>query len=111
MSFSIKDNFLLRANADITRVLSLALREKVQDERLVDFNILRCECSADLSSCRVYVDGGETEFAHLSAFFKNEIAHNIKIRRIPNLRFILDDGDKNVQRVEELLAQIHGGAK
>lgn len=111
MSFSIKDNFLLRANADVGRVLSLALREKVHEERLADFNILRCECSPDLSSCRVYVDGGVGDFEKLTAFFKNEIAHNVKLRRIPNLRFILDDGDKNVQRVEELLAQIHGGNK
>jgi ribosome-binding factor A len=106
---SVKNNFLGRTSADITRVLTMALRQKVQNEALADFAILRCEVSPDLGSCRVFVNGGVREFEKLTAFFKSEIADGIKIKRVPNLRFVLDDGEKNTARVEELLRQIKGG--
>jgi len=95
---SVKDNFMARTNADIFRVLSYA--NKTQH------HILRVETAADLGTCRVYVNGGAKEFAGAEGYYKTEIAKNIKIRKVPALRFILDDGEKNTARVEELLKQI-----
>jgi len=96
-----------RVNADILRQLSVSLRKK-GDPGLENASILRVETSADLSSARVFVTGGEEILNGLQGFFKNEIAQNLKIRRTPNLRFIRDDGQKNADRIEEILQQIRG---
>ena len=105
---SVKDNFILRVDADIFRIMTLALREKVQNENLIDAAILRVETAPDLSTSRVFVNGRVREFEALSGLFRNEIAHNMRIKRVPALRFIVDEGDKNTARVEELLRQIKG---
>jgi len=109
MSFnSVKDNYIKRIEADIFRILSLALRQKIGNENLVNENILRVEVSKDLSSCRVFISGALNEFESVSGLLRNEIAQNMSIRRIPNLRFIVDVGEENARRVDELLKQIKG---
>lgn len=95
---SVKDNFLLRVNADILRILRMARP---------DLDILSVECSADLSSAKLFVPRITDE--KVLSFLKSQIAQNMQIRRVPNLRFIIDDGESNVKRVEELLAQIKSG--
>ena len=102
-SKSVKDNFMQRTNADLLRVLTVALRQRVNDDSLVNVSILRVECGADLSTARVFVTGGEKALNASIGFFRNEIAQNLKIRRVPNLRFIVDTGGDNAARVEELL--------
>jgi ribosome-binding factor A len=112
MSFEksgVKDNYLKRIDADIYRILTLALRQKVGNENLLNESILRVETSADLSSARVYISGGQSDFEAVAGLFRNEIAQNMRIKRVPNLRFIVDLGEQNAQRVEELLKQIKGG--
>ena len=93
--------YIGRVNSDIFRVLTLANN--------TDAHILRVEASPDLSSARVFVNGGVEEMEHASGYFRNELANNLRLRKIPNLRFLLDDGDKNTARVEELLQQIKKG--
>jgi len=113
-SNSVKGSYMERTNADILRVLSVALRQKAHTEILSDVSILKVDASKDLSTARVYISTQSnirqeivlSELNKLNGFFRNEIAQNIKIRRVPNLRFIVDEGSKNVNRVEELLQQI-----
>ena len=89
-----------RVNADIFRVLTMANN--------IDAHILRVEAAADLGTARVYVNGKREEFERATGFSKNEIAQKMKIRKVPALRFIVDEGEKNTARVEELLLQIKG---
>ena len=105
---SVKDKYLDRVNADLTRILITALRQKINDVALADVNILRVETSADLSTARVFVTGGAKELSAQTGFFRNEIAQNMKIRRVPNLRFLVDNGQANADRIEELLRQVKG---
>jgi ribosome-binding factor A len=105
---SVKDNYLKRVDADLLRVLSMAIR-KADDPAVLDINILRVETSADLSSCRVVVTSNPEAMAKLQGFFKNEIAKTTKIKRVPNLRFVVDTGEDNAKRVEELLGIISRG--
>ena len=99
--------FIGRINSDIFRILSVALRDKVSDPKLCNVHVLKVDTAPDLGHAKVFVNSCEKELNDMHGFFRNEIAHNIKIRRVPNLRFIIDDGDKNSARVEELLKQIN----
>ncbi|MCL2586858.1 MAG: 30S ribosome-binding factor RbfA [Firmicutes bacterium] len=105
---------LQRTNSDITRVLQVALTQKLGNPALVNVNILNVETAADLSTCRVFVDIRHDNPAEILAqlessagFLRNEIANNVKIRRAPAVRFIHDQGRANAERVEELLSKIH----
>lgn len=104
-----------RINADILRVLSVAIHQKAKDEELDFVTILRVETSADLSEAKIYVtvagdkNKGMNALEQSSGFLRNEIAQNIRMKQTPKLRFILDKGVENAARVEELLAQINGG--
>ncbi|MCL2228754.1 MAG: 30S ribosome-binding factor RbfA [Firmicutes bacterium] len=101
--------FMGRVNADIFRLLTLALK-KSGDEAVIDVHILRVEASADLSTARVFVNKGVRALDGMQGFFHTEIANGMKIRRVPKLRFIVDDGAQNAARVDELLSQIKGDA-
>lgn len=105
---SVKDNFMGRTGADIFRILTVALREKIGDQNLNDVSIIRVDISKDLGTARVFVNQKSKEMETLTGFFRNEIARNLKIKRVPNLRFIIDEGEKNAARVDELLKQIKG---
>jgi len=107
---SFKDSYMNRVNADLLRVLSVALRNRASDDKLLNVSILRVEASADLSTARVFVTGGADALNAIAGFFRNEVAQNLKIRRVPNLRFIMDEGQKNADRIEELLRIAKGEA-
>lgn len=107
-----------RINSDILKVLSTTLTQKMGNEALADVMILSVDTAADMSIARILVDikGDEierqkimAELERASGMLRNEIASRVKMRQIPNLRFILDKGRANAERVEELLAQINGG--
>jgi len=102
----VAGNFLQRTNADMLRVMTTTLRNKIADERLFDVSILKVDTAPDLSSAKVFVTGGAKELAGCVHIFKNDIAQNMRIKRVPNLKFLIDNGDDNTLRVEELLKQI-----
>ena len=103
---SFKASFIARTNADILRVIALAVRKR---DDMADVNILRVETAPDLSSARVYITAGADIMTNATGFFRNEIAQNLKIKRVPNLRFLVDSGAENSARVEGLLKQIAKG--
>ena len=70
---SVKDNYMARTNADIFRILTVALRDKVKSPSLCDVAILRVEAAADLGTARVFVSGGETELNSM-----NGVCYGIK---------------------------------
>jgi ribosome-binding factor A len=95
--------YIGRINTDIFRVLTVA--------NPFDAHILRVEATPDLSVAKVFVNKDADKFAQKAGFFRNEIAQNINLRKVPNLKFIIDDGEKNTARVEELLKIINGEKK
>lgn len=97
---------MARVNADILRVLTLAITQKTENSELNSIEILRVETSSNLDNAKVFVSGGVAELEKASGFLKNEIAKSLNLRRVPVLRFIEDKGQKNADRVEELLSQI-----
>ena len=91
----------MRVSEDIKREISASLRD-LGDERLDGglASVSRCEVTSDLSHCKVYISahGGEDKTAEIvqvlqnaSGFFKKRINGRIKLRKIPELKFIADN--------------------
>lgn len=98
-----------RVNADIYRAISSVLMSKANNPALQGATILRTELSDDGSVCDVFVTANLGAFQKATGFFRSEVAKKVNLRRMPRLVFILDEGQKNQERVAELLAQIAGG--
>ena len=106
-----------RINSDILRVLTVAIQQKVRDGSLADVTILNVKTTADMGECKVFVaiNGNESHqkavlenLSAASGFLRNEIAQNVKMKQTPQLRFMLDKGRANAERVDELLKTIKG---
>ena len=108
---------LSRTNSDISRVLQIALTQQMNNPMLSSsVQIMNVETSADLSTCKVFVDIRHDkpdmvmfQLIQASAFLKRQIADKVKLRRVPNITFIQDKGRQNAERVEELLSTINAG--
>ncbi len=100
-----------RVNADIYRAISTVLISKAGNPAFADASILRTELSLDGSVCNVFVTAGKEAFEKSAGFFRTEIAKMVNVRRMPRLAFIVDKGQKNADRIEELLAKISSGGK
>ena len=107
---------LQRTNSDILRIVSVTLRDKADSLALRHVTVLSVETSADFSFARVHVEitGDErtkaetmAQLERASGFLRSEISARVKLRQTPQLRFVLDKGRENANRVEELLAQIN----
>jgi len=105
-----------RVNAEIMRVLTLALRDKMGNHHLAGVTVRMVETTSDFSLARVFVQvsGDEAEKSRVmseldraSGALRNHVAMRVTMKRIPELRFILDRGRDNANRVDELLAQIN----
>ena len=101
------NNHLARVNSDITRVLTVAIQQKMKDDSLVDVVVTRVETTADMSQTTIYVNGHLNALERASGTLRNEIAQNVKMKQTPRLKFVLDKGIENAARVDELLAQIN----
>ena len=105
---------LQRTNSDIMRIITIALRD-AKSSTLASVSVLNVDTSSDFAFARLSVEisGTDaekqnifTELEKASGFLRNEIAKNVRMRVTPQLRFILDKGRENAERVEELLSQI-----
>jgi ribosome-binding factor A len=112
---------LQRINSDIYRIISVAISTKLNNKDINSVSILEVATSGDLSGAKVFVSiegSAEEQQKVMSAlesaggFLRTEIAQTLNLKNTPKLKFILDRGRENADRVAELLEQIkHGGAK
>jgi ribosome-binding factor A len=97
---------------------SLLVAGEVKDPGAAGAVVTRVEMSADLRTARVQVrllEGGSDaerrrtvveSLGRASGMLRRELAHRLKLRHAPELRFFFDDGQEGTMRVEELLAEI-----
>ena len=110
---------LQRTNNEIFKTITAAIMS-MDSEILADIDIVSVDTSADLSSCKVFVDvkGSEearkmaiAELERVSSHLRSEVSKQVSLRQTPNLRFFLDKGRDNAERVEQLLAKINSSKK
>ena len=97
--------------------LAELLQRRVKDPVLVDafLSILRVDVAPDLSTARVHVsvmgadDGGAEVLVALersSSFLHRELMKRIRIKRVPRLRFVLDESIAEADRMTVLMREL-----
>lgn len=102
-----------RVEEAIQRILGEALAGEVRDPRLAGLTITHVEVSRDLAVARVYytladgVDAGEVEAGLKTAggFFRTAVARQLRMRKVPELRFRLDETLARARALEDLILQ------
>lgn len=102
----------LRIGEQLSRELAALLRAEVKDPRIPEIVIYDIVVSRDLSLAKVY-------FSHLdirqdtteslkglqsaSGFLRTRLSNRLNLRKIPRLRFIVDDTETRSARIEKLI--------
>ncbi len=106
---------VLRVAETIRRELSLILDQRMEDPRVVMATVTRVEMSHDLKYAKVFVSllGDEDEqraslelIRKAVKFIRGELAYRLRLRSVPELRFILDDSAENYIRISKVLESI-----
>ena len=96
--------------------LSQILRHELKDPRLRMVTISRVEVSRDLAHARVWVSvlGEESERREAvealhgaAGFVRQKLAPTLRLRSLPQLRFVLDRGAEYSQRISDLLEDLN----
>jgi ribosome-binding factor A len=104
----------VRVAEQLKTALVEILRRDVSDPALRDVVVTATEVTADLGLLTVRVrmlTGSEHEQAlkglrRASGMLKRELVRRVRLRKVPELRFLYDDGQDRQARVEELLREI-----
>lgn len=111
----MKDHRSLRLNEQFKREISGILARKVRDPRVGRLLITEVAVSADLWAAKVYfrlLDGeGDTSqvlegLDAAAPFVRKELGKVLRIRRIPELRFLYDTTVDSASRIEEVLREV-----
>ncbi len=105
-----------RLNKDFKREISEILAA-MKDPRLNEFlSVMRVDVTSDLSFAKVYVgslNGGESAkeacvlLRKAEGHIKTELAHRLRVRKIPELTFVPDDSTDYYNRINALLEGIN----
>ena len=103
--------------------LSTLVARTLRDPRVQGVTIARVDMTDDLRQARVLVrllEGGDDQarreeaikgLSRASGLLRREATKGLGLRYAPELRFIYDDGQDKVTRIEELLAQVEAERK
>ena len=101
-----------RIDSLLQKEISTILQQDISDPKLGFVTVSEVRVSSDYSIARVYVsflgknykkrDGLET-LRRSKGYIKSLLAQRLKLRKIPNLEFIVDDSLDRVERIEEIV--------
>ena len=102
-----------RVASEIKKVISLILRTKIKDSKLTSATVTEVEVSKDLSYAKIYYSCLITKdanhiakaFAKSKGFFRSSIAKSLKLRVVPELKFIYDNSLEYGSKMEEKILQ------
>ena len=101
-----------RIEDQIQRLLSDVIRNDVRDPRLSRAIITAVRVSRDLSVAWVYYSVLQTEgepdslddaFKSAVGFMRSRLAKDLTVRRVPELRFELDETGENARAMDQLI--------
>lgn len=101
----------------IRQTVAAFLTSNVRDPRIGFVTVTGVEVSPDLAHARVRVSimGAEQEkarslegLASAARFLRTQLAHELRLRTSPELRFELDRGLEHAQRIDRVLKELKG---
>lgn len=102
----------LRVGEQLRRELTMLLRNEVKDPRVLDVIIYDVVVTKDLSMARIYfspldIQQDPTEslkgLESATGFLRTQLSRRLKLRKMPELRFIVDDTEAKGDRIEQLI--------
>lgn len=104
-----------RLSEDFKRELSLIIRE-LKDPRIAPLtSVLRADVSKDLSVAKIHItclDGMEQAknsvkgLESASGYIKKELSARLKMRKMPELKFIPDDSIAHSSEINRIISEI-----
>ena len=99
----------------IKEEISMIFLNKLRDPEIGFVTITRVKMSPDLRIAKVYIsildrEKRESVFEKINSFngyIRSELAHRIKIKFTPELKFFIDDTLDYVEKIEGLIKKIH----
>ena len=95
----------------IKRELALMLHQEAHDPRFSLVTITGVELSRDYSRAKVFIALQEHEQGHdtlvalnkAAGFFRHQLATSVKLRSVPQMRFVYDDSFRHGQQVSDII--------
>ena len=106
-----------RVADQIRAELGQLLAREVHDPGIGFVTLTRVQVSPDLQSARVYYTalGNEASrrntaraLERATSFLRRQIGSHLRLRRVPELKFLYDDSIAGQDRIEQLLSEIRG---
>jgi len=99
----------------IKEQISYILLHKLQDDDLGFITVTDVKMSADLKNAKIYLSVLQKERRDFVlnkinlrlGFIRTELAHRIRIKFVPELKFFIDDTLDYVEKIEGLINEIH----
>ena len=98
----------------LLREISVIISQEINDPKLGFPTVTEVDVAPDLKTAKVYVSflgknymkrDGLDALRRAKGFIKSELAKRIKIRKIPDLTFIVDDSLDKADRIEKILSK------
>lgn len=103
-------------SAEFKRVLSDIIRNDIKDPRVSAMaSVTHVEITKDLKYAKAYISVFDTDklkkstiesLAHAEHYIKNEIGARLRIRRLPEITFILDTSIEYSSKISEMLKKV-----
>ena len=102
-----------RVNAELRREVGALVHAAVRDHALPQASVVDVEVSRELDVATVWVTALQPAqsaevvkaLKELAKEFRHELAHTMRMRRVPELRFKYDDSVDKGERIEQLLRE------
>ena len=102
-----------RVAVQLRKEVAVLVHQAVRDHALPSVSVSDVEVTKDLDMARVFVttlmsDQSMQAVKALNAMaveFRRELSRTLKMRRVPELRFLYDDSVDRGERIEELLRE------
>lgn len=105
----------LRVGSELQRVLNSLLYSSVKDPRLEGIRVTAVDLSSDLGVARVFfstldLDGdpapAEAALLKAAGFLRTRVGKFLRMRRVPELRFLHDDSAKQGLKLTKLIEDV-----
>ncbi|MBQ1482253.1 MAG: 30S ribosome-binding factor RbfA [Erysipelotrichaceae bacterium] len=96
----------------LLREISVIISQEINDPKLGFPTVTEVDVSPDLNSAKVYVSflgknykkrDGLDALRRSKGYIKSELAKRVRMRKIPDLTFVVDDTLDKADRIEEIL--------
>lgn len=104
-----------RIGVQLQRELSQLIRDRIKDPRVGLITVQAVKVNRELSHAKVYVTGFDLDGTEdhdyvdvlngAAGFLRRELGHILKLRLVPELRFVYDDSILNGERMENLISR------